>query len=88
MRESPHLGTAIALMSRSLVRCRIQIVCFSHLMYVCIEVALRGVPMGSGVKLGPGEGPIEIVGPMSQPRGTIDTASRTLDHTHARMCVI
>ena len=32
-------------------------------------------------QLGLGEGPIGIVGPMSQPRGTIDTASRTLVHT-------
>ena len=41
-------------------------------MYQCIEVALRGVPMGSGVQLGLGEGPIKV-GPISQPRGIIDT---------------
>ena len=28
-------------------------------MYVCIEVALREVPMGSGIQLGLGEGPIK-----------------------------
>ena len=41
------------------------------------------VPMGLGVLLDLGEGLINKVGPMSQPRGTIDTASRALDHTHA-----
>ena len=41
------------------------------------------VPMGSGVQLGLGEGPIKKVGPMSQPRGTFDTALCTLYHTHA-----
>ena len=29
-------------------------------MYVCIEVALCGVPMGLGVQLGLGKGPIKI----------------------------
>ena len=38
----------------------------------------------SSVQLGLGEGPIDKVGPMSQPRGTIDTASRTLVPTNAR----
>ena len=41
------------------------------------------LPMGSGVQLGLGEGPINEVGPMSQPLGTIDTMSHTLDHTQA-----
>ena len=52
--------------------------------YVYIEVALRGVPMERVGQLSMGEGPIK-----SQPRGTIDTVSRTLDHTHAHtgMCV-
>ena len=49
---------------------------------VCIEVALRGVPMGSAFQLGLGEGPIGIVDPIFQPRGTIDTTSRTLIHTN------
>ena len=41
--------------------------------------------MESGVQLGLGdrEEPINKVGPMSQPRCAIDTASRTLDHTRA-----
>ena len=30
-----------------------------------------------------GEGPIGLVGPISQPRGTIVTLSLTLDHTYA-----
>ena len=41
------------------------------------------VPMGSGVQLGLGEGPINEVVPMSKPCGTINTVSRTLYHTHA-----
>ena len=36
------------------------------------------VGMESGVQLGLGEGPINKVGPMSQPRGIDGTASRTL----------
>ena len=38
-------------------------------MYVCIEVALCGMPMERAIQLGQGEGPIGIVGPISQPRG-------------------
>ena len=38
--------------------------------------------MESGVQLGLGEGPIKKVGPMSQPRYTIDTVSRTMVLTH------
>ena len=45
-------------------------------MYVFIGVALCGITHGYG-------GPIMIVGPMSRPRGTIDTTSHTLDHTCA-----
>ena len=41
--------------------------------------------MESGVQLGLGEGPNKKVGPMSRPRGTIDTASRTLTYTYAIM---
>ena len=52
-------------------------------MYVCIEVPFVKMPMGSGIQLGQGEGPIRLVGPISQPRGTIDTASLTLAHTCA-----
>ena len=50
-------------------------------MYVCIEVALRGSAHGIGRPTRPG--PIKKVGPMSEPGGTIATASRTLSHTHA-----
>ena len=42
-------------------------------MYVCIELALGGLPMESGQW----EGPIGIVGTISQSRGTIETASLT-----------
>ena len=55
-------------------------------MYVCIEVALRGVPMERGVQLGLGEGPSKV-GSMSQPLGTIDIVLRTQDQTHALVCV-
>ena len=40
-------------------------------------------PWKRAVQLGQGEGLIGIVGPMSQPRGTIDTGSLALNHTHA-----
>ena len=40
-----------------------------------------GCPWDRAFQLGLGEGPIGIVGPMSQPRGTNDTASHTLVHT-------
>ena len=42
-------------------------------MYVCIELALGGLPMESGQW----EGPIGIMGTISQSRGTIETASLT-----------
>ena len=42
-----------------------------------------GVSMGSSIQPGLGEGLINKVGPMSQPCGTIDTASLTLYYTHA-----
>ena len=52
-------------------------------MYVCKEVALRGDAHGIlTFQLGQGEGPIGLVGPICQPRGTIDTASLTLGHTN------
>ena len=35
---------------------------------------------------GQGEGPIGLVGPISQPHGTNGTASLTLDHTHTLVC--
>ena len=53
----------------------------------CIEVALRGSAHGIGRPTVPGGRGPSIVGPISQRRGTINTASRTLDHTHAHMCV-
>ena len=34
--------------------------------------------MGSAFQLGQREGPIGLVGPISEPRGTIDTASLTI----------
>ena len=43
-------------------------------------------PWDRAFQLGLGEGPIGLVGPISQPRGTNDTASLTLDHTYARQC--
>ena len=57
-------------------------------MYVCLEVALCGVPMERGVQLGLAEGPIKSGSNVpTQPRGTTDTESRTLDHTHGHTCV-
>ena len=43
-------------------------------------------PWDQVFQLGQGEGPIGLVGPISQPCGTIDTASLTMDHTYALMC--
>ena len=40
-------------------------------------------PWERAFQLGQGEGPIGLVGPISQPLGTIGTASLTLDHTYA-----
>ena len=40
-------------------------------------------PWNREIQLGLGEGPIGIVDPISQPRGTNDTVSLMLDHTHA-----
>ena len=56
--------------------------------YVCMY---RGRPSCSCPRdwvfqLGQGEGTIGIMGPISQPRGTVDTASLTLYHTHAFTC--
>ena len=42
------------------------------------------MPMGLGVPMDQGEGPIGLAGPISQPRGTIDTVSLMLDHTYVR----
>ena len=44
--------------------------------------------MGSGVPTGLRGGTIGLVGPISQPRGTIDTASLTLIHTRAIMHIL
>ena len=58
-------------------------------MYVCMYVCMyRGrpswiCPWDRAFQLGQGEGPIRIVGPISQPRGIIDTASLTPDRTRA-----
>ena len=41
-------------------------------------------PWKGGVQLSLGEGPSKV-GPMSQPRGTINTVSRTLIRTNARV---
>ena len=54
-------------------------------MCVCMY---RGCPSGrcpwdQAFQLGQGEGPIGIVGQISQPRGIIDTASLTPDRTRA-----
>ena len=37
-------------------------------MYVCIEVALCGLPMERGIQMGLGRGPSKV-GPLSQPHG-------------------
>ena len=42
-------------------------------------------PWDWAFQLGQGEGPSRIVGPISQPGGIIDTASRTLIHTNAHV---
>ena len=57
-------------------------------MYACM---FRGCPLWNcpwkgAIQLGQGEGPIGLVGPLSQPRGTIDTASLTLNRTCALPC--
>ena len=58
--------------------------CHPSLMYVQRSPFVE-MPMGSGIPTGPsqGEGPIRVVGPISQPHDTINTASLTLDHTYA-----
>ena len=54
-------------------------------MYVCMYRSrpLWNFPLLRAIQLGLGEGAIGIVGPLSQPSGTIHTASLTLYHTHA-----
>ena len=49
-------------------------------MYVCIDIALCGVLMGSGIQLGLVERPIKWV-QCPNPAGTIGPASGTLAHT-------
>ena len=54
-------------------------------MYVCMY---RGCPLWRcqllrALQLGQGEGPIGLMGPISQPHGAINTPSLTLDHTYA-----
>ena len=58
-------------------------------MYVCMY---RGrpswrCPWDRAFQLGQGEGPIGIVGPISQPRNIIDTMSHTLQLTNTLLCV-
>ena len=61
--------------------------------YVCMYVCMyRGCPSwrcpwNRAFQMGLGEGPIGIVGPVSQPRGSNDTASSTMTHTYALSCV-
>ena len=55
----------------------------------CIEVSLRGEAYWiGGFQLGQEEGLTEIVGPMSQPHGSIGTVSRTLIHTCTPLSLI
>ena len=42
------------------------------------------MPMGLGVPMDQGEGPIGIAGPISQPRGTIDTVT----HAGSYLCAL
>ena len=53
--------------------------------YVCMYKGRPSwrCPWDWAFQLGQGERPIGLVGPISQPRCTIDTASLTLDHTYA-----
>ena len=51
--------------------------------YMYIGCPSWNCPLLRALQLGLGEEPIGIVGPMSQPRGIINTASLTLYHTHA-----
>ena len=58
-------------------------------MSVCLSVCVfvyrdLRCPWYRVFQLGLGEGPIGLVGPISQPRGTIDSASLTLVHTNTR----
>ena len=57
-------------------------------MYVCMYRGrpLWRCPWNRAFQLGQGEGPIGLVGPISQPRGIIGTASLTLDRTCALLC--
>ena len=56
-------------------------------MYVCIEVALCGGPMGLGVQLGLGDGSHEKWVLCPNRAGTIRPASHTLAHT-CTLCVL
>ena len=55
------------------------------IMYVCMYRGchLWNCPRDRAFQLGLGEGPINKLGPMTKPLGTIDTASCTLIRTHA-----
>ena len=56
-------------------------------MYVCMYIDIGrpswNCPLLWAVQLGLGEGPIGIVGPISKPRGTSNSASLKLYHTYA-----
>ena len=54
-------------------------------MYVCLEVALRGVPMDRGVELSLEGGAHQKWVQCPNPAGNIGPASRTLTRTHARV---
>ena len=73
-------------------RCQLRQIFFSFpilfldiMMCVCVLPFVE-CPLVLSDQLGQGEGPIGIVGPISRPRGTIDTASLMLDHTYAFEC--
>ena len=57
--------------------------------YVCMHRGRRlwKSPWDWAFQLGQGEGPIGLMGPISQSRGTIDTASLTMDNTNALVCI-
>ena len=59
---------------------RIERFCEKCTMYMCIEVAIRGVPLERGVQLDLGEGPIRWV-QCPNTVGTISPAAYTLAHT-------
>ena len=67
---------------------------YAYASVACICICMYGgcslwkCPWNREVQLGLGEGTINKVGPMSQLRGIIDTASLTLVHTHVIRCFL